>query len=72
MAVNRYAITLAGLSKVGADASVNVTESAPGGTLTGSNLVELNIESTGATKADIIKALEVLEGYIMADTWPPA
>lgn len=72
MAVRRFALTLAGASKVAADATVNVTKSNPGGTLTGSNIVEFNLEDSGTTKADIMKALEVLEAAIATDNWPPA
>lgn len=74
MAVRRYALTLAGAQRVGADATVNITKSSPGGSLTGSNIVELNIEDTtgSPTKADIYKALDALEAFIQSDSWPPA
>ena len=74
MAVRRYAITLAGAQRVGADTNVNITKSSPGGSLTGSNIVELNIEDTtgSPTKADILKALEALEVLVLSDSWPPA
>jgi hypothetical protein len=72
MAVRRYAMTLANAQRAGADASVNITKSSPGGTLTGSNIVEFNIEDGSGTKADILKALEALENLVVSDTWPPA
>jgi hypothetical protein len=74
MAVRRYAMTLANAQRAGADASVNITKSSPGGSLTGSNIVEFNIEDTtgSPTKADILKALEALENLVVSDSWPPA
>lgn len=74
MAVRRYSMTLANVQRAGADASVNITKSSPGGSLTGSNIVEFNIEdATGSpTKADILKALEALKNFVVSDSWPPA
>lgn len=69
MAVRRFAVTLAGASTVDKSA---VVKSSPGGTLTGSNIIELNAEDTGASKHTILLALETVRSQLLADTWPPA
>ncbi len=72
MAVRRFAMTVANSTRLGADSAVNVTKSSPGGSLTGSNFIELNIEDTLGSRLELLRALDSIKALVLNDTYPPA
>lgn len=66
MATRRYGITKG-------ESFTQVTEAV--GAATAADNIELTVDfgaSPTLTKADVLQALEILEGYIVNGIWPPA
>ena len=55
---------------VGADTATDVTE---GAAATPANFIDVRVtyDATGATKLEVLKALDAIKAYVTQDTFPP-